>query len=244
MLAVQNAVDFSILGAATSGVTLARGIGGSLGTALFGTIFSTQLRSHLRGALTRSAGEPGRGRRAAHGSAGAAAAAGRAHRPTSTRTCTRCAPCSTWRPGVAAFGFVLSLLLPERPLRDSAATSTGLEDGLAAPRSPDSLAEIERALTKVTTRDERMRFRERIAERAGVEISPGAIWALVRIDEHGAAQARAMAEQDGVDPARIAAVVDELRAAGPDRRRGRRRPSSPRPGVSRPSASSPRGASC
>ncbi len=52
VLAVQNAVDFSILGAATSAVTLARGIGGSLGTAVFGTVFTTQLRSHLRGALT------------------------------------------------------------------------------------------------------------------------------------------------------------------------------------------------
>src|SRR5205085_5871976 len=50
VLAVQNAVDYSVLGAATSAVTLARGIGGSLGTALFGTIFSTQLRSHLSGA--------------------------------------------------------------------------------------------------------------------------------------------------------------------------------------------------
>ena len=49
VLAVQNAVDYAMLGAATSGVTLARGIGGSLGTAVFGTIFSTQLTSHLKG---------------------------------------------------------------------------------------------------------------------------------------------------------------------------------------------------
>ena len=56
VLAVQNAVDYSILGAATSGVTLARGIGGSLGTAIFGTVFSTQLKSHLHGALTGALG--------------------------------------------------------------------------------------------------------------------------------------------------------------------------------------------
>jgi hypothetical protein len=36
VLAVQNAVDYSVLGAATSGVTMFRGIGGSLGTAVFG----------------------------------------------------------------------------------------------------------------------------------------------------------------------------------------------------------------
>lgn len=51
VLAVQNAVDFSVLGAATSGVTMLRGIGGSLGTAVFGTIFSTQLSSQLHGAF-------------------------------------------------------------------------------------------------------------------------------------------------------------------------------------------------
>jgi DNA-binding MarR family transcriptional regulator len=116
--------------------------------------------------------------------------------------------------GVAAVGFVLSLLLQERPLREAAATSTGLEDSLAAPRSSDSLAEIERVLTRVTTVEERIRFRRRVAERAGVELSPGAIWALVRIDEHGPARARMLAEQDGVDPSRIAEVVGELRERG------------------------------
>ncbi len=115
---------------------------------------------------------------------------------------------------VAAVGFVLSLLLPERPLRDAAATSTGLEDSLAAPRSSDSLAEIERALTRVTTPDERQGFRQRVGERAGVDISPGAIWALIRIDEHGPARARALAEQDGIDPARVAEVIGELRERG------------------------------
>jgi EmrB/QacA subfamily drug resistance transporter len=213
VLAVQNSVDFSILGAATSGVTLARGIGGSLGTALFGTVFSTQLRSQLRGALT--------GPLARQVAAGGRLTGAQVVRlPPAGRAAYQHAYVHSLEPvfamaaGVAAFGFVLSLFLQERPLRDSAATSTGLEDGLAAPRSPDSLAEIERALTKVTTRDERIRFRQRIAERAGVEISPGAIWALVRIEEHGATRARAMAEQDGVEPSRVSAVVEELRARG------------------------------
>ena len=53
-----------------------------------------------------------------------------------------------------------------------------------------------------------------MAERAGIELSPGATWALVRIDEHGLARARALAEGDGVPPERIAAVVDELRRRG------------------------------
>lgn len=40
VIAVQNDVDYSELGVATSGVTLFRSIGGSLGTAVFGAIFA------------------------------------------------------------------------------------------------------------------------------------------------------------------------------------------------------------
>src|SRR5262245_36808576 len=43
VLAVQNAVPYAVLGAATSGVTLMRGVGGSVGTAVFGSIFTTRL---------------------------------------------------------------------------------------------------------------------------------------------------------------------------------------------------------
>jgi hypothetical protein len=57
-------------------------------------------------------------------------------------------------------------------------------------------------------------FRERLAARAGVDLSPGATWGLVRIDEHGFARARELAEHDGVPPERLAAVVGELRRGG------------------------------
>jgi DNA-binding MarR family transcriptional regulator len=213
VLAVQNAVPYSILGAATSSVTLARGIGGSLGTAVFGTIFSTQLRSHLRGALSGALGH--------QVAAGARLTGAQVLRlQPAARSAYQHAYVHSLRPvfvmagGVAAVGFALSLLLQQRPLRDAPAASIGLEDSLAAPRSSDSLAEIERALTKVTSADERTRFRRRIAERADLDLSPGAIWGLVRIDEHGPARARMMAEQEGVDPDRIDEVIGELRKRG------------------------------
>ena len=210
VLAVQNAVDYSVLGAATSGVTMLRGIGGSLGTAVFGTIFSTRLGSELartlRGPLAQAA---------SHGARLTGSQVARLPHPE--RTVYQHAYVQSLRPvfivaaGVAACGFLLSLFLQERTLRDAPATNTGLDDSLAAPRSPDSLAEIERSLTRVTTPAERARFRERIAERAGIELSDGATWALVRIFEHGFPAARALAEADGVPPERIAAVADELR---------------------------------
>jgi hypothetical protein len=115
---------------------------------------------------------------------------------------------------VAATGFVLALLLPERRLRDGPATSKGLEDGLAAPRSPDSLAEIERSLTRVTTADERRRFREQVGQRAGIDLSSGALWALVRIEEHGFQAARSQALEIGVPDERIVTVLGELSELG------------------------------
>jgi len=213
VLAVQNAVDYSVLGAATSGVTMLRGIGGSLGTAVFGTVFTTQLTSQLRGALHGALGaEVSRGARLTGAQV--------ARLPAAERSVYQHAyvhalsPVFAMAAGVAALGFAVSWLLQERPLRDAPATSTGLEDSLAAPRSPDSLAEIERSLTRVTTPQERMRFRERIAERAGVELSPGATWALVRMHEHGFERARALAAQDGVSEQRIAEVTRELADRG------------------------------
>jgi len=47
VLAVQNAVDPSQMGVATSGSTLFRQIGGSIGVALFGTIFAGRLHAEL-----------------------------------------------------------------------------------------------------------------------------------------------------------------------------------------------------
>jgi hypothetical protein len=43
VLAVQNSVDYEQLGVATSGATLFRSIGGSLGTAILGAVFTNRL---------------------------------------------------------------------------------------------------------------------------------------------------------------------------------------------------------
>jgi DNA-binding MarR family transcriptional regulator len=213
VLAVQNAVDYDMLGAATSGVTLFRGIGGSIGAAIFGTIFSSRLTSELHGVLTGAM---------AHQISGGGRLTGAqvARLPALARAAYEHAYVHALRPvfvaaaGVALIGFALSWLLPEHPLRETAAASKGLDDGLAAPRSLDSLEEIERALTRTVTPEQRQRFRKRLAQRAGIDLTAGATWALVRISEHGMMRARDLAEQDGVPPDRIAAVIEELRQRG------------------------------
>jgi EmrB/QacA subfamily drug resistance transporter len=226
VLAVQNAVDFSVLGAATSGVTLTRGIGGALGTAVFGTIFSTHLISALHGLLATAAA---RGAAAAHGSAGAFGAMGAqlahgarlsgaqvAQLPAAARNAYQHAYVQALHPvfvvaaGVAGFGFVLSLFLRERPLRATAEASQGLERTLAAPCDGDSLAEIDRALSLLVGRERRRRFNEHVAERAGVDLSPGAAWALSRFATLGVPATRELAEQMGIEASRIADVQGEL----------------------------------
>jgi DNA-binding MarR family transcriptional regulator len=213
VLAVQNAVDYSLLGAATSGVTMLRGVGGSVGTAVFGTIFSARLSSQLRGTL--------HGPIAQQVSKGARLTGAQvAHLPPAARSFYEHAYVHSLRPvyvmasAVAAVGFLFSLRLPERPLRGAAKTSTGLDDGLAAPRSPDTLAEIERSLTRVTTPGERRAFRERIAARAGLHLSAGATWALIRIDKYGLPGARSLAEREGVPAQQITQVTRELSDRG------------------------------
>ncbi|PLL88593.1 EmrB/QacA family drug resistance transporter, partial [Klebsiella pneumoniae] len=55
VLAVQNAMPAQMYGVATSGVTLFRSIGGSIGVALFGAVFTHVLQSNLQQLLPEGA---------------------------------------------------------------------------------------------------------------------------------------------------------------------------------------------
>ncbi len=213
VLAVQNAVDYSMLGAATSGVTLARGIGGAIGAAVFGTIFSTHLRAALHGVIGGSLG-----RLLAGG--GRLTGAQVATLPSAAKLAYENAYVTALRPvflvaaGVGACGFLLSLRLRELPLRATASTSDGLDDALAAPTGPSSLAELDRALGTLVSREDRRAFNEHVGARAGVDVSPGAVWTLVRFGSYGIEGTRALAREQTVEEERIAAVERELREHG------------------------------
>ena len=214
VLAVQNSVPYETLGTATSGVTLLRGVGGSLGTAAFGAIFTNKLVDGLG-----SASLPAQLQEVLGG--GGRLTGDQVERlPELARVAYQQAYVDALSPVflaaavVALAGFLLSWRLPEQPLRETAKTSRGLEDGLAAPRSAGSLAELDRQLSVATTREARMEFYEKVGRRVCADLSPGAIWALVRIDSLGMAGARAMAEERGVPQERIEAVGAELRERG------------------------------
>jgi EmrB/QacA subfamily drug resistance transporter len=191
VLVVQNAVDYKDLGVATSGATLFRSIGGAVGTAILGSVFASRLKADLSSRLASS----GLAARLPHSEL--AKLSGAIGNPASlkklpvpihdlyiasfTSALDRVfvvAAC------VAAAAFLISWLLPQRPLRDSVSASTGIGETFAAPRPTDSLGEAWRALSLIMGREQRKRFVEQIAQRAGVELSAGACWLLVRVGEN------------------------------------------------------------
>jgi EmrB/QacA subfamily drug resistance transporter len=179
VLAVQNAVDYRDLGVATSGATLFRSIGGSVGTAVLGSIFSNRLQTELATAVPRSA----------------AGSVAKVH--LSTAAVRRLPPALhtvylnaftnalttvfAVAAGVAMIAFVTSWLLEERPLRETATASTGVGETFAVPKPTDSLAEASRALSVLVGRDGRRQLVARLAQRAGVDLSPAACWLIVRL---------------------------------------------------------------
>jgi EmrB/QacA subfamily drug resistance transporter len=188
VLAVQNSVDYHDLGVATSGATLFRSIGGAVGTAVLGSIFANRLKTnlasallHLRGSLSPVI--------ATKIQAGADNPAALKKLPPTLHTAyvhaftTALSPVFVVAAGAAAAAFLLSVLLEERPLRDSVSAASGIGEGFAVPKDTDSLAEISRALGVLLGREGRRRVVERLAEEAGVDLSPAACWLLVRLSE-------------------------------------------------------------
>lgn len=218
VIAVQNAVDYRDLGVATSGTTLFRLIGGSLGTAAFGAIFSMGLRSRLMATLP-----PG----AAGGEGGAAGISPQvlAAMPAETRALYvdaftgSLSTVFTAASVIAAAGFLLSWLIPERPLRESVAATAGdvgteAGEAFAMPSDADSVRQMERALALVASRDATREYVQRVTARAGVDLSPGAAWLLVRIDDDPRVDPHDLARAAGVEPARLDAARAELRDRG------------------------------
>ena len=186
VLAVLNAVDYKDLGVATSGATLFRSIGGSIGTAILGSVFSHRLAAELSSALPRSA-------TGALGSVSSLNPAALKRLPVPIHTAYLTAFTDALSTVfivaacVAAVAFLLSWALEQRPLRETITASTGLTESFAVPRPTDSLAEASRAMSVLIGREGRRALVAGLCERAGVDLTPAAAWLLVRLDEMGTA---------------------------------------------------------
>jgi EmrB/QacA subfamily drug resistance transporter len=205
VLAVQNAVPYDMLGVATSGSTLFRSIGGSLGTAVLGAIFSARLAAELAGAGSGSSVsglDPSAISRlpAPVHDAYIGAFTDALHVVFLVAT------------AVVAVAFVLSCFIEERPLRKTVETNVG--ESLGAPVDTDSMSQLTRALSRHVGRERTLVFMAETVARAGVDLSPSASWALLRLGAPDPITVAEAAALPHVDADRLAAAVEELCAAG------------------------------
>ena len=176
VLAVQNSVDYAELGVATSGATLFRSMGGALGTAVLGAIFTNRLTHELAGS---AAGRVGRG------SIEPSAVQRLPAAIRDTYTSAFSDSLSTVFLVAAAIvlvAFVLSWFVEERPLRQTVET-TGVGEAFASPTSGESLVELMRELGRLVGRDRTRAFIERAVDAAALDLPPGDAWLLVRGEE-------------------------------------------------------------
>lgn len=193
VLAVQNAVPYRDLGVATSGATLFRLVGGSLGTAALGAVFARRLAAGLASALP---GADARGLGPAE-----LAALPPAARAASAEAFTAAVTAAfAVAAAVAIAGFALAWLLPARRLRE-AVGATAADLGHEAGRTftlgtPDDAAEeIARALAAVAGRDVRRRWVASVVARAGLALRPSSAWLLIQLDRDHLRDPRAVARR-------------------------------------------------
>ena len=198
VLAVQNAVPYEQLGVATSGATLFRSIGGSIGTAILGTIFTNRLDDLL------SAGGAGGGVGTLDPSAIARLPAAQ-HDAFISAFTDALGLVFTVAGCVVAFAFLITWLLEERPLRTTVSTA-GMHEAFATPQHPESVRTVARELSVLVGREGAAEFVRRTTERSGLDITPLEGWVLSRTAAERTLNVPAVAETSELD-------VDEVRGA-------------------------------
>ncbi|MGI5325858.1 MFS transporter [Actinomadura nitritigenes] len=216
VIAVQNAVSYEDLGSATSGVTFFRQIGGSFGVAVFGSVFSNELASHVDDLARRGMLPPGFNPSAVQGNPKLLD-----RFPGSVKQGVLHAYAQSidtvflWAVPVAAVAFVLTWFLREVPLRATSQTRDYGEGFGAAPTVRSSRHEIERALSELMRRDAKAaEVYNRLARLCGVDLPAGSVWALCRIAKDETVAGMDLADRAGVPIEQGRPYVDRLVDAG------------------------------
>ena len=211
VVAVQNAVSYEDLGVATSSATFFRMIGGSFGTAVFGAIYAIVLNHTIAPTLAKIP-----------------ASVLRNFNPQTINPAVLAKLKSTAEGlffytkyidavthsiqivflvavPIAFVAFLLSFLLPEVELRKTVQTvDVGEVNGMPDHRS--SLQEIELALHRLSDRENRVELYQTLAQRAGIDLPPRAVWLLYRLADQPACTVNDVAQrlkvEAGADSAR------------------------------------------
>ncbi|HEY7179264.1 MAG TPA: MFS transporter [Gaiella sp.] len=193
VLVAQNAVDYRNLGVATSGSTLFRQVGGSIGVAMFGAIFANQLAVNLAEKFPPGTELPA-----------AANPVAIKHLPPAIRDLFVTALTDSLEPvfltaaAISVLAFVLTWFLREVPLRTSA-RAPDIGEGLQPSHDDDRVREVGRALSLLAGREERWGMYERLSARAQLDLAPPELWLLARLGERTPLTRAALAQQLRID---------------------------------------------
>ena len=207
VIAVQNTASYQDLGAATSGVTFFRTIGGAFGVSIFGAIFTNQLSGKLTAALHGRSLPPGFSASSLEGDTSALK-----RLPADLQHIVLQAFSDALHPvfltavPIALIAFALSWFMREVPLRtvsgeqargSSAAQDLGETLG-AAPTQRTSAEEVERVMSRLSAVELRRFGYAKLARAAGLDLSGGASWLLTKLARQGATPGPELAKQAGV----------------------------------------------
>jgi EmrB/QacA subfamily drug resistance transporter len=207
VLAVQNAVPYEQLGVATSGATLFRSIGGSIGTAILGTVFTNRLDALLASGPTSGAAVGTLDPSALDRLPAAAHDAFIAAFTDALGLVFTVAAC------VVACAFLLTWLLEERPLRTTVATA-GMHEAFATPAHPESVRTVALELSRLVGREGARDFVRRTTTRSGLDVSPLESWVLVRTASERTLDVPAVAETSQIELDRVRGACRELHRRG------------------------------
>jgi EmrB/QacA subfamily drug resistance transporter len=184
VLAVQNAVPYEYLGVATSGATLFRSIGGSIGTALLGSIFTNRLDDLLAGGSPRI--------------------------PAFTDALDLVFLVGAC---VIAVAWLMTWALEERPLRQTVSTA-GMHEAFATPEDPDSVRTVARDLSRLVGRERASDFVRRTTTRAGLDVTPLESWVLVRTATDRTLDVHVVADSSSLEIDDVRGACRELHRRG------------------------------
>jgi DNA-binding MarR family transcriptional regulator len=211
VVAVQNAVGYEDLGVATAGNTLFRNIGSSVGTAVIGTIFASELATRLRAAFPHA---PSGQTNTSHLSAAALAKL-----PPQVHSAYLDAFAASLDKAfkvasiVSIVAFVASWFIKELPMRTTV-TAEDIGEAFAMPRAPDSLAEIVRALGVLVGRKQMRAYLERVATEAGIDLPLADCWLLVRLRREPNSDLVELANRNKVPLQDLEAALADLASRG------------------------------
>jgi EmrB/QacA subfamily drug resistance transporter len=216
VIAVQNTVSYADLGAATSGATFFRTIGGAFGVSVFGAIFSNQLATHLAAVFANpglaAKVPPGFSPATVQGNSSVLKAL-----PADLRQAILHAYSLALHPvfltavPIAVVAFILAWFLREVPLRTATGEATPAAETLRGSASAADLGEAmggttfrtsqqeaERVISRLSATDLRRFGYAKLARAAGLDLPGGACWILTMLAKQGATPGPELAKQAGV----------------------------------------------